>query len=177
VRGTANGGRVATLSLARSRTWKDQAGERQERTEWHRVALWNTRFVNLADIAERCGKKGDKLYIDGSIEYRSWQDREGQTRYTTEINARELILLSARGCGVESSSRSGAEPSASGAAAKGKELFDDFDDFPEALDGSDDLPYWVRCLLGMSFSERHPEAHAGQPTRERGLANGTGVEV
>jgi single stranded DNA-binding protein len=77
VRGTANGGRVATL--ATSRTWKDQAGERQERTEWHRVVLWNTRFVNLADIAERCCKKGDKLYIDGSIEYRSWQAREGQT--------------------------------------------------------------------------------------------------
>ena len=103
VRSTSNGSRVATLSVATSRQWKNQAGEKQEKTEWHRVVLWNNKGSNLADIAERYCKKGDKVYVEGSIEYRSWQDREGQTRYTTEITARELILLSGRGDGASKS--------------------------------------------------------------------------
>jgi single-strand DNA-binding protein len=90
---------VATLSVATSRQWKNQSGEKQEKTEWHRVVLWNNKGSNLADIAEKYCKKGDKVYVEGAIEYRSWQDREGQTRYTTEITARELILLSGRGDG------------------------------------------------------------------------------
>lgn len=137
VRSTSNGSRVATLSIATSRQWKNQAGEKQEKTEWHRVVFWNTKFSNLADIAERFCKKGDKVYVEGSIEYRSWQDREGQTRYTTEINGRELILLSGKGDSADAF----AAPSkvAAGAAAPKKE---GFDDFPEALDAEDDdLPF------------------------------------
>ena len=139
VRSTTNGSRVATVSLATSRVWKNQAGDRQEKTEWHRVVLWNSKVANLADLVERYCKKGDKLYIEGSIEYRSWQDREGQTRYTTEINAREVILLSGRGNGAESGSR-GSEPAAPSAATKGRESIEDF---PEALDAEDDdsLPF------------------------------------
>ena len=102
VRSTSNGSRVATLSLATSRRWKNQSGEQQEKTEWHRVILWNNKGSSLADLAEKYCKKGDKLYVEGSIEYRSWQDREGQTRYTTEITAREVILLSGKGDGSES---------------------------------------------------------------------------
>jgi single-strand DNA-binding protein len=141
VRSTANGSRVATLSVATSRQWKDKAGEKQEKTEWHRVVFWNTKFSTLADIAERYCKKGDKVYVEGSIEYRSWQDREGQTRYTTEINGRELILLSGKGDSGETfSAPSKVAAGAAGAAtAKGKESFDDF---PEALDAEDDdLPF------------------------------------
>jgi single-strand DNA-binding protein len=144
VRSTANGSRVATLSLATSRQWKNQSGEKQEKTEWHRVILWNNKGSALADLAEKYCKKGDKLYVEGSIEYRSWQDREGQTRYTTEITAREVILLSGRsGDGAEFSapSRVGAAAASSGSAgaAKGKE---GFEDFPEALDAEDDdLPF------------------------------------
>ncbi len=139
VRSTSNGSRVATLSLATSRQWKNQAGEKQEKTEWHRVVLWNNKGSTLADIAERYCKKGDKVYVEGSIEYRSWQDREGQTRYTTEITARELILLSGRSEGSESFSPA-AKAAAAGAAPKGKDQ--SFEDFPEALDGEDDdLPF------------------------------------
>jgi single-strand DNA-binding protein len=138
VRSTTNGSRVATLSIATSRQWKDKAGEKQEKTEWHRVVFWNTKFSNLADIAERFCKKGDKVYVEGSIEYRSWQDREGQTRYTTEINGRELILLSGKGDGAETFSAP-SKVAAGAAAPKGKESFDDF---PEALDAEeDDLPF------------------------------------
>ncbi len=138
VRSTSNGSRVATLSIATSRQWKDKAGEKQEKTEWHRVVFWNTKFSTLADIAERYCKKGDKVYVEGSIEYRSWQDREGQTRYTTEINGRELILLSGKGDGSETFSAP-SKVAAGAAAPKGKESFDDF---PEALDAEDDdLPF------------------------------------
>ena len=138
VRSTANGSRVATLSLATSRQWKNQAGEKQEKTEWHRVVAWNNRGSTLADIVEKYAKKGDKLYVEGTIEYRTWQDREGQTRYSTEINAREVILLSGRsGEAPESFS-----PSKVGAAAAAPPRKEGFDDFPEALDGEDDdLPF------------------------------------
>jgi len=140
VRSTSNGSRVATLSLATSRQWKNQAGEKQEKTEWHRVILWNNKNSTLADIAERYCKKGDKIYIEGSIEYRSWQDREGQTRYTTEITARELIMLSGRGEGSEAFTPAG--KAAAGAAATPKGTEQSFEDFPEALDGEDDdLPF------------------------------------
>jgi single-strand DNA-binding protein len=137
VRSIANGGRVANLSIATSRRWKGKSGENEEKTEWHRIVLWNNKGSNLADIAERFCKKGDKVYVEGSIEYRSWQDREGQTRYTTEIVARELILLSGRGGDAGE-----ATPSAVGAAAAASRPSESFDDFPEALDAEDDdLPF------------------------------------
>ncbi|HEV8356944.1 MAG TPA: single-stranded DNA-binding protein [Gemmatimonadales bacterium] len=141
VRSTSNGGRVATLSLATSRQWKSASGEKQEKTEWHRVIFWNNKGANLADIAERYCKKGDKIYVEGSIEYRTWQDKDGQTRYTTEINGRELILLSGKGDGGESYSAPKAAAGA-GAAAKPAAKDESFSDFPEALDAEDDdLPF------------------------------------
>jgi single-strand DNA-binding protein len=139
VRSTSNGSRVATLSLATSRRWKNQSGEQQEKTEWHRVILWNNKGSSLADLAERYCKKGDKIYVEGSIEYRSWQDREGQTRYTTEITAREVILLSGKSDGSESFTPAN-KVAAAASAPKGKDQ--SFEDFPEALDGEDDdLPF------------------------------------
>lgn len=138
VRSTSTGSKVANLSLATSRQWKNQSGERQEKTEWHRIILWNNKGSGLADIVEKYCKKGDKIYVEGSIEYRSWQDREGQTRYTTEIIARELILLSGRG-GADGGSDSGSSPRMATTPARKDESFDDF---PEALDAEDDdLPF------------------------------------
>lgn len=142
VRSTAGGTRVATLSIATSRQWTNQAGERQEKTEWHRVVLWNNKFSQLADIAEKYLSKGDRVYVEGRIEYRTWEDREGKTRYTTEINARELIMLTPRGQSgadgeaVRARSASAAQP----AVAEGQA--GSYDDFPEALDEEDDdLPF------------------------------------
>ena len=127
VRSTSNGSRVATLSVATSRQWTGKSGEKQEKTEWHRVVLWNTNFSKLADIAEKFCKKGDKVYVEGAIEYRTWQDREGQTRYTTEINGRELILLSGRGGAASDESISAPKVGAAAAAPKKDEAFEDFD--------------------------------------------------
>lgn len=147
VRSTSNGGRVATLSLATGRQWTDAKGEKQEKTQWHRVVLWNNKGASLADVAEKYCKKGDKVYVEGEIEYRSWQDKDGQTRYTTEINARELILLSGRGDGAgggfTAPASAGAPKAAAGAAKGGAAKKDEsFDDFPGALDGEDDdLPF------------------------------------
>ena len=90
-----NGGRVATLSLATSESWKDRdSGEKREKTEWHRVVIFNERII---DIVEKFVKKGSKLYLEGKLETRKWQDQNGQDKYTTEIvlkNFRgELTLL------------------------------------------------------------------------------------
>lgn len=141
VRSTANGGRVANMSIATSRQWSGNSGDKQEKTEWHKIVLWNNKGSNLADIAERYCKKGDKVYVEGRIEYRSWQDKEGQTRYTTEIIARELILLSGKGDGGEAFTApktAGAARTAAGSGAKDES----FEDFPEALDAEDDdLPF------------------------------------
>ena len=141
VRTTANGTKVATLSVATSRQWNTPGGERQEKTEWHRVVLWNNKQSGLADVAEKFLHKGDKVYVEGRIEYRTWEDREGNTRYTTEINARELLMLSGRGGGATEEAPA---PSRSRAAqpAVAESKAESYDDFPEALDDEDDdLPF------------------------------------
>ena len=101
VRSFQNGGKVCNLRIATSETWRDRnTGERKERTEWHSVAIFNE---NLAKIAEQYLRKGSKVYIEGQLETRKWQDQSGQDRYSTEIVLRpyrgELTLLDARGGG------------------------------------------------------------------------------
>src|SRR3989442_2052121 len=135
VRSTNNGSRVATLSLATSRQWTGQGGEKQEKTEWHRVICWNNKGAQLADLAEKDMKKGDKLYVEGRVEYRTWEDREKQTRYVTEIIAREVILLSPRG-GVECGAEFARTRASGKVAPEGKP--ESLDAFPEALDEEDD---------------------------------------
>ena len=148
IRSTTGGNRVATFSLATSRSWNNQTGDKQEKTEWHRCVVWNTKGSQLADIVEKYVKKGDKLYVEGRIEYRQWTDKDGQTRYSTEINVRELIMLGGgRGGGGDSHDSEGSsgmsrsrapERAKSAAGAAG----DDFEDFPGALnDEDDDLPF------------------------------------
>ena len=148
VRSTSGGNRVATFSLATSRSWNGPAGDRQEKTEWHRCVVWNTKTSQLADIVEKYVKKGDKLYVEGRIEYRQWQDKEGQTRYSTEINVRELIMLTGKSGGgdFDGDSASGAaRPRAAAAATKtaaATKAGAEFEDFPGALqDEDDDLPF------------------------------------
>lgn len=98
VRSFQNGGKVVNLNIATSETWRDkQSGERKERTEWHRVAILNE---PLAKIAEQYLKKGSKVYIEGQLETRKWQDQSGAEKYTTEVVLRpyrgELTLLDGR---------------------------------------------------------------------------------
>jgi single-strand DNA-binding protein len=148
VRSTTGGNRVATFSLATSRSWNSASGEKQEKTEWHRCVVWNSKGSGLADVVEKYCKKGDKIYVEGRIEYRQWQDKENQTRYSTEINVRELLMLGGGRGGAsgdfdaESSGRS-RSPAAAGAKTGGASTGGaDFEDFPGALQESDDdLPF------------------------------------
>jgi single-strand DNA-binding protein len=145
VRSTTGGNRVATFSLATSRTWNDQSGAKQEKTEWHRCVVWNTKGSQLADIVEKYVKKGDKLYVEGRIEYRQWQDKDGQTRYSTEINVRELIMIGGKGGGGDfggGESMPRRAPMGAPKAKAGGGGGEDFEDFPGALaDEDDDLPF------------------------------------
>jgi single-strand DNA-binding protein len=126
VRTTGGGAKVAEFSLATGRQWTDRNGQKQEKTEWHRVTAWK----GLADVVESYAKKGDRIYVEGEINYRTFDDKDGDTRYVTEINAREVLLLG----GKEGQTR---QPVA--AAAKKETSYDDFPaDFPEA---DSDLPF------------------------------------
>jgi len=96
IRYVPNGGAVANLNIATSESWKDKTtGEKQERTEWHRVVF----FGKLAEIANEYLKKGAQIYVEGRLQTRKWQDKGGQDRYTTEIVGSELQMLGGRGAG------------------------------------------------------------------------------
>ena len=101
IRSTNDGTRIANFTLATSETWRDKgSGERRERTEWHRVVIFNDR---LTEVVEKYVKKGAKLYIEGALQTRKWTDKEGQERYTTEVVLQrfrgELTMLDSRGGG------------------------------------------------------------------------------
>ena len=101
IRSTQDGLRIANLSLATSESWRDKnSGERKEKTEWHRVAVFNERLV---DVIEKYVKKGSKLYIEGALQTRKWTDNSGQERYTTEVVLQrfrgELTMLDGRSGG------------------------------------------------------------------------------
>ncbi|WP_428610393.1 single-stranded DNA-binding protein [Sedimenticola sp.] len=109
VRYMPNGNAVANVTLATSESWKDKnSGETQERTEWHRVVF----FRRLAEIVGEYVKKGSKIYVEGRLQTRKWQDQSGQDRYTTEIVADEMQMLDSRG-GSSASFDSGRPSSAS----------------------------------------------------------------
>ena len=96
VRYSPNGGAIANVTIATSESWKDKnTGEQQEKTEWHRVVFFN----RLAEIVGEYLKKGSKIYVEGRLQTRKWQDQQGQDRYTTEIVAGEMQMLDSRGGG------------------------------------------------------------------------------
>jgi len=136
-RATAAGGQVTNVRLATSESWKDRnTGQMQERTEWHRVVF----FGRLAEIAAEYLRKGSKVYVEGSIRTRKWQDKEGRDQYTTEIVASEMQMLDSRGAGsgggdrVDGMGSYGAEPRQSAREAQPQ---------PAAVtsDWDDDIPF------------------------------------
>ena len=100
---TQSGSPVANLSVATPERWKDKnTGEQKEQTEWHRVVV----FGRLAEIAEQYLKKGSKVFIEGKIQTRDWEDAEGNKKYTTEVVAREMTMLDSRASADSSASSS-----------------------------------------------------------------------
>jgi len=134
VRYMPSGDAVANITIATTETWKDKGGEKQEQTEWHRVAM----FGKTAEIAGEYLKKGSQVYIEGRLQTRKWTDKEGQERYTTEIRADRMQMLGSRSGGSErmppseeeGPSRAAAAPAKKApAAAAGKGSgFDDLED-------------------------------------------------
>lgn len=106
MRYTNSGTAVATFNVATNEQWTDKGGERQERTEWHRIVAWG----KLAQICSDYLSKGKQVYVQGRIQTRKWQDRDGQTRYTTEIIAQTLQMLGRPG-DSPGPRRAGGEPS------------------------------------------------------------------
>lgn len=130
IRYAASGAAIANISLATSESWKDRnTGEKQERTEWHRIVF----FGRLAEIAGEYLKKGAHVYVEGRLQTRKWQDKEGQDRYTTEIVANEMQMLGSRAGGGDlsgapaggSSSDSAPAPSAPATAGASEDFDDD----------------------------------------------------
>ena len=123
-----SGSAVTNLTVATNETWKDkQTGEKKERTEWHRVAMFN----RLAEIAAEYLRKGSQVYIEGKLRTRKWQDKDGQDRYTTEIIADEMQMLGGRGGdfgGGGSSPRASSGSSQESGGAPPHPGPDDFDD-------------------------------------------------
>ncbi len=126
VRYTTSGTAVASFSVATTDKFKNKSGEWEEKTEWHNVTLW----ARLAEIAGEYLSKGKTVYIEGRLQTRKWQDKEGKDRYTTEIVGDKMQMLSAKGDGGGKSGggRSGGEPTAA------------YDD-PVAYNQDDDIPF------------------------------------
>ncbi len=126
IRSTQSGNKIAQLSVATSETWRDKnTQERKEKTEWHRVVIFNER---LADIAERYLKKGSKVYLEGQLQTRKWTDQQGQEKYTTEVVLQgfrgELTMLDGKGGGGGGGEAAGYE-SGGGEISSGRGDLDD----------------------------------------------------
>lgn len=128
IRSFSNGGKVANLRIATSETWKDKnTGERQERTEWHTVAIFGE---GLVGVAERYLRKGSKIYVEGKLETRKWQDQSGNDRYSTEVVLRGpgsglTMLDGAQGAGGASGSSASNQQAGSQSYAGGADDLDD----------------------------------------------------
>ncbi len=147
LRYTGSGTAVCNLRLATNESYKDANGDWIEKTEWHSIVAWS----RLAEICNEYLKKGSQVYFEGSLQTRSYEDRDGNTRYSTEIKAREMLMLGGRGEGFTSGDggpRSQKAPEAvpaavgagtsmsDGSASNGNDSGDDF-----ALEADDDLPF------------------------------------
>jgi single-strand DNA-binding protein len=126
-----DGGAVTNVSIATTDVWKDKQGEKQERTEWHRVAF----FGKLAEIAGEYLKKGSQVYVEGRLQTRKWQDKEGQDKYTTEIVADRMQMLGSRQGQGGGDREGGGERSGGGGKPAAKPSGGKFEDL------EDDIPF------------------------------------
>ncbi len=132
VRYSPSGAAVTNIRVATSEVWRDkQSGEQQERTEWHRIVF----FGKLAEIAGEYLKKGQQVYVEGRLQTRKWQDRDGNDRFTTEIVANEMQMLGGRGGGGGSSASWDDSSSGGGSSRQGQQQQSPPDDF------EDDIPF------------------------------------
>jgi single-strand DNA-binding protein len=129
---------VANFRIATTENWKDQNGEWQERTEWHRIVAWRY----LAERAERYLRKGKQVYIEGKLQTRSWEDQSGQKRWMTEVVAREMQMLGRREEGDDADGGGGRRGArAEGGSSDSSFQAPPYEDSPPSGDEDDDLPF------------------------------------
>lgn len=126
VRTTGSGTKLAKVSLAANRTFNDRSGQRQEKTEWHRLTFWD----RLADIVEQYVHKGDRLYVEGRIEYSQTEDEHGHQRYFTDIIVQDLVMLGQSGPGGPSEASQPRRPRQQPEAAPASPFEANDDDLP-----------------------------------------------
>lgn len=131
LRYTGSGTAVCNMRLATTENYKDSNGEWVEKTEWHNVVAW----ARLAEICNEYLRKGSQVYFEGQLQTRSWDDRDGNTRYTTEVKAREMLMLGGR----DDSGFSGPSNGSSNQQKSSKQTADTDDDF--SFEPDDDLPF------------------------------------
>jgi single-strand DNA-binding protein len=139
---TPGGSAVCNFSVATSESWIDKSGQKQERTEWHRIVAWG----KLAELCQQYLSKGRQVYVEGKLQTRQWQDQTGQTRYTTEIQAQTVQFLGANTAATASAPgmAASAPMGASAGASPGAPNFGDAPapaDFPEPTFTEDDIPF------------------------------------
>src|SRR5256885_16458405 len=132
LRYTPGGAAVATLNMATTEVWNDKAGQRQEKTEWHRVVLWGKSAESLSEYLT----KGKQIYVEGRLQTRQWDDKDGNKRYTTEIRGDRIVLLGGGGGRSGGISRGGGEESMGGGHAPATGA-----DVPEQPLTDDDIPF------------------------------------
>lgn len=140
VRYMPNGNAVANFTVATSESWKDQQGQQQEKTEWHRIVV----YKRLAEIAGEYLRKGAKVYLEGRLQTREWQDQQGQKRYTTEIICHEMQMLDGRqggaGNAAPANSAPASRPQSNSAPATGNRPQQPANNEPP-MDFDDDIPF------------------------------------
>ena len=144
---TPDGSAITTVSIATTEVWKDKSGEKQEKTEWHRVVFFNRGNYKLGEIAGEYLKKGSQIYVEGKLQTRKWQDKDGVEKYSTEVVAETMQMLGSRqgmggegggggggdyarssGGGAPGQSTAGSSAKPSGGPKGGAAKFDDMDD-------------------------------------------------
>ncbi len=139
IRATSSGARVAKVSVATNRSWSDRSGQQQEKTEWHRLTF----FGRLVDIVEKWVKKGDRLYVEGRLEYSQTQDDQGGKRYWTDIVVTEMVMLGSTGSGEGGGGRGGGFEGGGGYGGGGGGFAggDAGSSEPSMTEPDDDLPF------------------------------------
>ena len=152
-----NGNAVTNISIATSESWKDQSGQLQERTEWHRVVM----FRRLAEVAGQYLRKGSQVYIEGKLQTRKWQDQQGQDRYTTEIVADNMQMLGGR-----QAQEGGFQPNQAAMGGQAPAQQPSYQQMPPQNQPAQSAPAAQPAPAGQAGGFNQPPQQAAQPMKE-----------
>lgn len=134
---TPSGAAVCNFSMATSESWNDKSGQKQEKTEWHRIVVWG----KLAELCNQYLTKGRQAYVEGRLQTRSWEDQQGQKRYTTEINANTVQFIGGQASAGQSNYQQNNNQSQAAAEPAGNMMNQDYNVSSDASFTADDIPF------------------------------------